>query len=132
MEIIGNITSQELRLAHTEAGVPYVQFRIAQDTYKGSGANRVKDAPLFFNVTAWRSLAEGIVKTLSKGTPVVGVGYWAASDYKGKEGEDRHAQWIVAEALGPDLRRIDATVTRRERADKEAKVEAVEDPFEED
>lgn len=127
MEITGNITA-DLNLEHTPSGVPYVKFRVAQNTSKMVDGERVDGSTLFFNVTAWRALAEGIVNALGKGSPVVGVGKWEASDYK-KDGEERHSQWIVAEALGPDLRRIDATLQRRSAKKPE---KAAVDPFEED
>lgn len=135
MEIIGNIVT-DLKLEHTDKDVPYVKFRVAQDTFKTVDGERKQASSVFFNVTAWRALAEGITNTLSKGNPVVVVGHWDANDYK-IDGEDRHAQWIVADAVGPDLRRIDATVTRRNSSKKAAKPAAEEidpqtqDPFEE-
>lgn len=132
MEIVGNIAT-DLKLEHTPKGVAYVKFRVARDTFKTVEGERVKDSALFFSVTAWRALAEGIVKALTKGSPVVGYGHWEASDYKTREGEARHAQWIVAEALGPDLRWIDAAVTRRAKAEAPPATEGEEaSPFEED
>lgn len=137
MEITGNIAT-DLKLEYTPDGVPYVKFRVVRDTYKTRGGERVKDSALGFSVTAWRALAEGIVAALEKGSPIVGVGRWEASDYETRDGEKRHAQWIVADALGPDLRRSDAQVTRRQakdeavtKAETEAKTEANENPFDE-
>lgn len=136
MEIIGNIAT-DLKLEHTANDVPYVKFRVARDTFKTVDGERTKASTLFFSVTAWRALAEGIVAALEKGSPIVGVGRWEASDYETRDGEARHAQWIVAEALGPDLRRSEATVTRRGTKAPSAETESDataddEDPFNED
>lgn len=136
MEITGNIAS-DLKLEHTANDVPYVKFRVARDTFKTRDGERTKESTLFFSVTAWRALAEGIVAALEKGSPVVGIGRWEASDYKTREGEARHAQWIVADALGPDLRFSEATVSRRgaKAPSVEGEGDATaddEDPFNED
>ena len=113
MEIYGNITG-DLELVRTDQGTARISFGVAQDAFHYKDGQLVKDAPTIFFVTAWRSLAEGIAAALKKGDPVVVVGKWKASEFV-KEGERRRSQWVEAEAVGPNLKFVDATLTKRAR-----------------
>jgi single-strand DNA-binding protein len=76
-----------------------------------------KDADTsFFDVTAWRSLAENIAETLTQGTRVVVVGRLRTNSWETPEGDKRSKVEIEAEEVGPSLKWATAKVERQGRA----------------
>ena len=91
--LIGNIT-RDLELSKTTSGVSVTHFSIAVNRpFVKDDGERETD---FFNVTAWRGVAENCVKFLSKGSKVAVVGSLQNRSYEDKEGIKRTVTDIVA------------------------------------
>ena len=75
----------------TTAGIPVAHFSVAVNRF---GPKNEVD---FFNIVAWRRLAEVCGEYLKKGRPVAIEGKLQARSYKGKDGQDRMFYEIVAD-----------------------------------
>jgi single-strand DNA-binding protein len=95
---VGNLTD-EPQLRFTNSGLPVVNFTVAVN--EGS-----KEEPRtsFYDVAAWRSLAQNVADTLHKGNRVVVFGTLAQRSWETTEGQKRSKIEVTAEAVGPDLR----------------------------
>jgi single-strand DNA-binding protein len=70
---------------------------------------------LFIQVTCWRQLAENVIASLGVGDPVVVRGRLHTDEFEW-EGQRRSAIRLEAHAIGPDLSRCKAAVTRVRRS----------------
>lgn len=75
----------------TTAGIPVAHFSVAVNRF---GPKNEVD---FFNIVAWRRLAEICGEYLKKGRPVAIEGKLQSRSYKGKDGQDRMFYEIVAD-----------------------------------
>jgi single-strand DNA-binding protein len=66
----------------------------------------------FFNVTAWRYLAENSARTLEKGIGVVVTGRLEQRSYEDKDGVKRSAVDLIADEIGIATRSLE-TIERR-------------------
>ena len=91
--LIGNIT-KDLELSKTTSGVSVTHFSIAVNRpFVKDDGERETD---FFNVTAWRGVAENCVKFLSKGSKVAVVGSLQNRSYEDKDGNKRTVTDVIA------------------------------------
>lgn len=94
--MIGNLT-KDPEVRSTGSGVSVCSFRIAVTRrFAGQGGERVSD---FFDVVAWRSLAELCGKYLAKGRKVAVVGELQTRTYDAKDGTKRYVTEIVADEV---------------------------------
>lgn len=92
--IIGNLT-RDPEIAETPTGVIVCKFAVAVNRkYKDDNGEVVTD---FFNVVAWRGLAENCGKYLAKGKKVAVVGTLQNRSYMDKDGVTRYVTEIIAE-----------------------------------
>ena len=126
--LIGNLT-RERELSSTASGVAMCRIGIAVNrNYTNSEGNRETD---FFNITAWRNLAERCGKYLHKGSKVGIVGNLQMRSYE-VNGEKRNTIDIIAddiEFLSPkgSVEGADAMGANTESAEKVVKLEPVDD-----
>ena len=126
--LIGNLT-REPELSSTASGVAMCRIGIAVNrNYTNSEGNRETD---FFNITAWRNLAERCGKYLHKGSKVGIVGNLQMRSYE-VNGEKRNTIDIIAddiEFLSPkgSVEGADAMGANTESAEKVDKLEPVDD-----
>jgi len=73
--VIGNV-AQDVRHVITDQGVPITSFRLASTRrhYDRALGRWVDGETTFVNVTCWRSLADHVRASISKGDPVVVIG----------------------------------------------------------
>ena len=84
--LIGNLT-RDPELSETNSGVPVCRFAIAVNRrFSSQEAERQTD---FFNVTAWRNLAENVAKFCKKGNKVAVVGSVQIRNYEDTSGQKR-------------------------------------------
>ncbi|WP_326698019.1 single-stranded DNA-binding protein [Streptomyces sp. NBC_01754] len=111
--IMGNLVDDpELRF--TPAGHAVAKFRIASTprTFDKS-TNEWKDGDgLFLTVTAWRSLAQNVAESLTRGSRAIVRGALKQRSYEDREGVKRTVYEIEAEDVGPSLLRATAAVTK--------------------
>ncbi len=77
--------------------------------------NEWEERTSFFNVVAWRDMAENISDTLAKGTRVIVNGRLEQRSWETEQGDKRSVVEIVADEIGPSLRWATAEVKRSER-----------------
>ena len=104
VSITGNLTDDpELRF--TASGVPVANFRVAVTARVPDGKGGWQEGETgFYRVTAWRSLAENVADSVTKGARVVILGKLKTSTWETPEGEKRSTVEIQADEVAPSLR----------------------------
>jgi single-strand DNA-binding protein len=91
--LIGNLT-KDIELTKTENDISIAKFSIAVNRkYKNKDGEHDVD---FFQITAWRELAELCAKFLKKGDKVGVSGELHISSYENKDGDKKYATEVVA------------------------------------
>lgn len=114
LTVVGNLVADpELRF--TQAGVPVVNFRVASTPrrYDKTTGQWVDGDPVFLTCTAWRSLAENVAGSATKGCRVVVVGALRARTYETDAGERRTVIEVEADEVSLSLRFAPARVESR-------------------
>ncbi|MDE6274428.1 MAG: single-stranded DNA-binding protein [Clostridiales bacterium] len=92
--LIGNLT-RDPELSETSGGVSVCHFSIAVNrTYSSSDGERQTD---FFNVTAWRGLADNVARFMKKGSKVAVSGSIQIRNYEDNQGMKRTAVDVIAQ-----------------------------------
>ena len=68
----------------------------------------------FFDVTCFRSLAENVAESITKGTRVVVAGTLSQRSWETQDGDKRAKVEIVADEVAPSLRWASADIRRNE------------------
>ena len=110
--IIGNIT-RDPELRYIPSGIAVANFGLAWNLKKQNG----DEEAMFFNVTCWRSLAEIVAESLSKGARVIVTGRLNYNSYETQDGDKRSVVEIQAEEIGPSLQWATAEVEKNARSD---------------
>lgn len=99
-------------------GVVVADFRVATTPRRFDKATGqwVDLETLWFGVTCWRTLAQHVAASLTKGDRVVVTGRLLTKSWKTEQGEDRTGLEIDATSVGFDLSRGPVTQTRVERS----------------
>lgn len=113
--LVGNATeAPELRF--TPGGDAVTNFGIAVNFRRKAADGTWEDGePSFFNCTAWRTLAENVAETVTKGMRLVIVGTLKMRYWQTEEGDKRSAVDVTVDSIGPELKWATATVTRNEK-----------------
>ncbi len=94
--LIGNLT-RDPELTETAGGVSVCHFAIAVNrNYTGSDGERQTD---FFNVTAWRGLADTVARYTKKGNKVAVTGSIQIRNYEDNQGQRRTAVDVIAQDI---------------------------------
>jgi len=101
--IVGNLT-EDPELRYTPSGAPVANFRVAVTPRVKDGDGWKDGETSFFQVTAWRSLAENVAESLTKGARVMVYGRLTQRSWETPEGEKRSVVEVQAEEVGPSLR----------------------------
>jgi single-strand DNA-binding protein len=113
--IVGNLTENpELRF--TQGGAPVANFTVAVTPRVKDGDGWKDGETSFLRVTCWRTLAEHVADSLTKGTRVVVYGHLRQRSSETPEGDKRSVIEVQAEEIGPSLRWATAKVERTTRA----------------
>ena len=110
--IIGNVT-RDPELRYIPSGVAVTSFGLAWNLKKQNG----EEEAMFFNVTCWRSLAENVAESITKGARVIVTGRLDHRSYETQDGDKRNAVEIQAEEIGPSLQWATANVEKNVRGD---------------
>ncbi|WP_405561895.1 single-stranded DNA-binding protein [Streptomyces sp. NBC_01180] len=108
----GNLTADpELRF--TPNGHAVAAFSVASTPRTfDKQANAWKDGEtLFLRCSAWRSLAENVAESLTRGMSVIVVGRLSQRSYE-KDDQKRTVYEVEADNVGPSLARATAAVTK--------------------
>jgi single-strand DNA-binding protein len=114
--VVGNLTDDP-ELRYTPNGAAVVKFRVAGNRRYKDESGQWKDGDTsYFTVNAWRSLAENVAESLTRGTRVVVAGRLQMRSWENQEGEKRTVVEIEADEIGPSLRWATAKVERQGRS----------------
>lgn len=118
-------------------GEPVITFRVASHSRRLDFATQqwVDNGTLFLTVSCWRRLVPGVLASIRRGDPVMVHGQLRSHEYRAKDGVERRDLEMRAMAIGPDLARCTAEITRRadrSRASGEAAAEGGESAAERD
>lgn len=115
--IMGRLTADP-ELKFLTNGTAVVNFGVAVNHYWKDNDGEKKEEVYFYNVTAWRYLAEHSGNVLVKGTPVVVAGRLKQRSWENDEGKKIYAIELLADDIGVSVNGMDS-FKRRERDDKE-------------
>lgn len=94
--MIGNLT-KDPELSETPSGINVCRFSIAvQRRFPNAQGEREAD---FFNVIAWRGVAESVAKYLKKGSKAGVSGSVQTRTYDANDGSKRYVTEIIAEEV---------------------------------
>lgn len=106
--LIGNLT-RDPELSTTNSGIYVCRISIAVSRrFANADGSRETD---FFNVVAWRSIAENCAKYLKKGSKIAVMGSIQNHSYEGNDGTKRYTTDITAEEIEFLSTKGDASVT---------------------
>lgn len=115
--IVGNVT-RDPEIRYTAGGQANANFGVAVNRrWMNRQTNDWEERTSFFNVVAWREMAENIAESIGKGTRVVVTGRLEQRSWETENGEKRSVVEIVADEVAPSLRYATAAITRNERRD---------------
>jgi len=113
--ISGNIT-RDPEMRYTPSGVSKVTFGVAVNrSWRNQQTQEWEEQTSFFNVVAWRQLAENVGASLTKGSRVVVSGRLEQRSWETPDGDKRSKVEVVADEIGPSLRWATAQITKNER-----------------
>ena len=107
--VVGNVT-RDPELRFTPGGAPVANFGLAWNRKDQNDEEVVS----FFDITCWRSLAENVAESITKGQRVIVYGRLDQRSWENQEGERRSKVEIVADEVAPSLVWATAEITRTE------------------
>lgn len=109
--VVGNLT-RDPELRYTPSGAAVAKLGIAVNRfYTNRNGERVEQTD-FFNVNAWRNLAENVAESLKTGSRVIVSGRLQSRSWETEEGQKRTVVEIEADEVGPSLRWATAEVKK--------------------
>lgn len=94
--LIGNLT-RDPELSETPSGVSVCKMSIAVNrNFTNANGERETD---FFNIVAWRGLADNCAKYLSKGKKIAVVGSFQNRSYTDSNGEKKYVTEVMADEI---------------------------------
>ena len=94
--IMGRLT-RDPELRRTQSGTAVTSFSLAVDRdFKSQSGEKETD---FIDVVAWRSTAEFVAKSFTKGRMAVVEGRLQIRDWKDKDGNNRRSAEVIAENI---------------------------------
>lgn len=96
--LIGNL-GRDPEMSYTPSGVPFTKFSLAVNRVTKSAANERQEETEWFNIVAWRQLAETCNQYLKKGQKVFIEGRLTQRKYTDKNGVERTAVDVIANEM---------------------------------
>lgn len=112
--LIGNTTADP-ELAFTPSGDARASFTLAVNERIKKGDEWVDGDATFYRVTAWKTTAEAIAETVTKGTRLIIQGKFKPREYETKTGEKRMSLDVTADVVGVVVRAPRAPQRTQER-----------------
>src|SRR5258708_39138170 len=104
LTISGNMT-RDPEMRYTPSGVSKVSFGVAVNrSWRNQQTQEWDEQTSFFNVVAWRQLAENVGASLAKGSRVVVTGRLEPRSWATEQGEQRSIVALVADDDAASLR----------------------------
>ncbi|HUV09491.1 MAG TPA: single-stranded DNA-binding protein [Acidimicrobiia bacterium] len=113
--LVGNVT-RDPELRYTAGGAAKVAFGLAVNRrWQNRQTQEWEEQVSFFNVVAWREMAENVAESIAKGSRIVVTGRLEQRSWETENGEKRTVVEVNADDIGPSLRWATAQITRNER-----------------
>jgi single-strand DNA-binding protein len=113
--LVGNVT-RDPELRYTAGGAAKVVFGLAVNRrWQNKQTQEWEEQVSFFNVVAWREMAENVAESIAKGSRCVVTGRLEQRSWETENGEKRTVVEVNADDIGPSLRWATAQITRNER-----------------
>lgn len=93
--LIGNLT-RDPELSETNSGIAVCRFSVAVNRRRTGDGEQQTD---FFNVTAWRGLAETVARYCKKGNKVAVSGAIQIRQYEDRDGQKRTSVDVIADEV---------------------------------
>ncbi|GGX82489.1 single-stranded DNA-binding protein [Streptomyces hiroshimensis] len=115
--IIGNLTADP-EIKFTASGAALARFTVASTprTFDKDSGQWRDGTSTFFRCAAWRSLAEHVGDSLTKGARVVVSGRIRQHDWQTPEGENRSMLAVEVDDIGASLRFTTVTINGKHPA----------------
>jgi len=114
--ISGNVT-RDPEMRYTPSGASKLSFGVAVNrSWRNQQTQEWEEQTSFFNVVAWRQLAENAQSSITKGTRVMVTGRLEQRSWETDQGEKRSIVEIVADDIAASLRFATVDVHRIERS----------------
>ncbi|MET9418829.1 single-stranded DNA-binding protein [Streptomyces klenkii] len=115
--IIGNLTADP-EIKFTNSGAALARFTVASTprTFDKDSGQWRDGTSTFFRCAAWRSLAEHVADSLTKGCRVVVSGRIRQHDWQTPEGENRSMLAVEVDEIGASLRFTTVTINGKRPA----------------
>ncbi|HET6910507.1 MAG TPA: single-stranded DNA-binding protein [Mycobacteriales bacterium] len=109
----GNLTGDPTQQVVAN-GLRVTKFRLACSGRRFDGRTNewISTPPVYLNVNCWRQLGDNVMQSLRKGDSVVVMGRLTYREWDDGNGGRRHDYDVDANAVGPDLSRYVATLSR--------------------
>ena len=122
--LVGNLVA-DVDLRWTPSGAAVASFTIASTprTFDKQAGRWVDGEALFMRCTVWRSMAENVAESLTKGTRVIVSGELVQRSWE-KDGVKRTSVEMQVEEVGPSLKFASARVTRKPAGQAPGQVDA--------
>ena len=96
--LIGNL-GKPPEMTYTQEGIAVTKFSLAVNRYKKSANGEREEETEWFNIVAWRQLAETCYKYLQKGSKVYIEGRLTQRKYTDREGAQRTSIEVMASEM---------------------------------
>lgn len=116
LTITGSLTADpELRF--TPAGIAVANFTVASNArrFDKTTDSYVDVEPIFLRCTAWRTTAENVAESLTRGARVIVTGNLKSNSYETRDGDKRTSLELTVTEVGASLLWATVKVTRAER-----------------
>ncbi|HEX4432319.1 MAG TPA: single-stranded DNA-binding protein [Frankiaceae bacterium] len=119
LTLSGNLTSPP-KSGVSRSGVHWTRMRVASSSRVfDRGTTEWRDGEtIFLDVSCWRRLAENAAATLERGDRVLVIGRLRQRSYEDQQGVRHTVMELDADAIGPDLGRVAARLSRPDHADE--------------
>ena len=106
---IGNATGDpELKVLAN--GTPKLAFSVAVNHFWTDQEGTKQEKTSFFNVVAWRGLAEDAARVVEKGIRLVIVGRLEQRTWEGEDGKKNSIIELIADDIAPSVRALESVV----------------------
>lgn len=112
--IVGNLTDAP-KSGTGKSGTMYANFTvIAQSRRQDQSGQWVDGDKMPMRVSCFGQLAQNVAHSLGKGMRMIVQGRMRQTSYQTQDGQTRYQTEMTADAVGPDLARATAVVTRNQ------------------
>jgi single-strand DNA-binding protein len=117
--LIGNLTADP-ELTFTTGGAAKAAFGLAVNYFWTDQSGEKQEKASYFNIVAWRQLAEDTANALVKGKRVVVKGRLEQRSYQDKDGNNRSVVEVIAEDIAISVKNIESVEWKARPANAEA------------